>query len=389
MSTTPLIPTGPFAASCPKCNEALIAGKAYCPNCGLLVGSPSDAALRAYVDAKVTSELGAKVKDSAGIVREVADKVEDVVWTRLKRYTVIIGVCVAIIVALVTFIGLKTYDDLKQSVLKRIEPAVAQVEQRAKAAGSAIDELNRTRIPAVTQSLNAVDAEAKSQRQRVESADGQIAKGLHNLQAAEDNANHDSEQFQQNVAANQAKLDQLTQRSQAQIAQVTTSASNASLSQAYPALGQEPQVLIGNQVLSVKNKKPGEKWVSLVPSNEALREGIYTKEELEQIQSALSSAGYRVFPGIISATGRFGVGVERLGNEFSARDTEVFYFNQRNIVMASDVLAIVAKHAKTMTGRPILASGTAYPDTFKPAYKFIIDDSGLDMQVFLGPEKSR
>ena len=127
----------------------------------------------------------------------------------------------------------------------------------------------------------------------------------------------------------------------------------------------------------------------MVPSDEALREGLYTKEALEQIQSALSSAGYRVFPGTITATGRFGVGVERLGNEVIGRDTEVFYFNQRNSVMANDVLAITAKHVRTMTGRPILASGSVYPDTFKPAFKFIIDESGLDVQVFLGPEKSR
>ena len=322
-------------------------GKAYCPNCGLLVGSPSDAALRAYVDAKVTSELGAKVKDSAGVVREIADKVEDVVWTRIKRYTVISGIFIAVIVALLTFTGLQTYNDLKQSVLNRIEPAVGQIEQRARAAGATIDDLNKNRIPAVTQSLNAVDAEARSQKQRVEGADGQTARALQNLQEAESKANHDSEQFQRNVAENQSKLDQLTQRSQAQIAQVTTSASRASVAEAYPNIGQQAQVVSRDQVFDVKAKKPGEKWVSLVVSGDAIRENTYTKAETEKVQASLTTAGFRVVLGILSAIGRFQMGFERLGNEPYARDSEVFYFDDHHREVAQQALTIASNVVKT------------------------------------------
>jgi hypothetical protein len=377
-------------AACPNCGDPLLSGKPYCANCGLLVGSTPDAiALRAYLDAKVASELNSRIKDNGGVVRELADKVEDVVWTRIKRYTVIALFFLAVITALVTFIGVKSYGDLKDSVVKQIQPAVSQIQSKATEVGAVVDDLKTKRIPEVTASLNQVQEEAASQKKRVEGADGQIEKSMGALRQAQAKAVADSEQFSNMVRENKQQLDQITQRSKDQIAQVTRAASQASVAQAYPSIGQEPQILIANQVASVKNKKLGEKWVSLVVSYAAIRENTYTKEQVEQVQSSLTAAGFRVLVGIVSVSGRINVGFERVGPDINALDSEVFYYDKSRSEVANEALSIASKIVNTLDAKPVLVEGSKEYDGVGAGIRYFEQNSGIDAQVFLGPEKSR
>ena len=378
------------SASCPNCGDALLSGKPFCANCGLFVGSsPDAAALKAYVDAKVASELGSRIRDSGGVVRELADSVEDVVWARIKRYTVIALFFLAIIAGLLTFIGLKSYSDLKESVLRQIQPAVSQIQSKATEVGAAVDDLRTKRIPDVTSSLNQVQTEASAQQKRVESADGQIEKTMGALSQAQAKAVADSEQFSNMVQENKKQLDQITQRSKDQIAQVTRAASQASVAQAYPSIGQEPQILIGNQLVSAKNKKSGERWVNVVVSYAAIRENTYTKEQVERVQAALTSAGFRVFLGGVSITGRIGVGFERIGNDMFGLDSEVFYYDKSSLPIANDALSIASKIVSTLAPKPVLVEGSKESAGFGAGIRYFEQNSGVDAQVFLGSEKSR
>ncbi len=376
MSSTPQPTSNVAARACPKCGDPLVTGKPYCANCGLLIGaSPDTVALHAYVDAKVSRELDSRIKENGGVVRELADQVEDVVWGRLKRYTVIAGLFLAVIAALLTFIGFKTYDDLKNSVLKQIQPAVSQIEKRASDIGVTVDDLRKNRIPAVTSSLNQVEGEAQSQKERVEGADGQIAKSMQSLRTAESKATADSEQFERSVKENKLQLDQITQRSKEQIAQVTQAASQASVVQAYPMIGQEPQILISNQLASIKEKKPGEMWVSLVVSYSAIRENTYTTEQIKQVESALRLAGYRVFTGTVQVTGRLGVGFERIGPDLNGQDSAIFYYDKQKDREADDIWSLVSKHVQTLGPRPVLVSGSSIGFGFGAGIRYFEENS--------------
>jgi hypothetical protein len=388
MSSTPQASSNLPAGSCPKCGDPLVAGKSYCANCGLLVGTSPDAvALRAYVDAKISSELNSRVKEDGGVVRDLADKVEDVVWGRLKRYTMIIGVFLAAIAALLTFIGFKTYDDLKNSIVKQIQPAVSRIEKRADEIGKTVDDLDKSRIPAVTASLNKVEGEAQSQKARIEGAGGQIAKSMQSLKTAEETATADSEHFEQRVKEDEQRLNQITQQSQEQIAQVTKAASQASIVRAYPTIGQEPQILISNQLVSAKDKKPGEKWVSLVVSYSAIRENTYTNEQIQQVETALRLAGYRVFSGSISVTGHIGIGYERIGPDLFGLGSEVFYYDMKKDHVADEIWNIVARHVQTLGPKPIFVGETSIGAGFDAGIRYFEQNSGIDAQVFLGSEK--
>lgn len=57
--------------------------------------SPDRIAIDSYIEARANRILDARLSDQATLVREVADKAEDVVWARLKRYTIIVSVIVA------------------------------------------------------------------------------------------------------------------------------------------------------------------------------------------------------------------------------------------------------------------------------------------------------
>ena len=340
------------------------------------------------MDAKLASELSARIKGDAGVIRELADKAEDVVWTRLKRYGVIVGLFITIIFALLAFIGFKTYGDLKASVLSQIQPTVAQIQGQANDIGKVVDDLKKTKIPAITTSLNQVQGEADAQKKRVEGADGQIAKSMEALKLAETKATADSDQFSSAVKLNQQQLDQIIQRSKDQVAQVTKAATQASVAQAYPSLGVEPQVVIAGGVVSSKDKKPGEKWISLVVSYSAVRENTYTNDQVEKVASSLTAAGFRVFIGVISITGRIAVGFERLGPNINALDSELFYYDKSKAQEAEEALQIASRIVNTLGPKPVLVEGSTEGAGFGAGIRYFEQHSGIDAQVFLSSEKA-
>jgi uncharacterized Zn finger protein (UPF0148 family) len=124
---------------CPKCGDALIAEKPFCPNCGLPVGSASNrAAIDHYIQAKIAQELSLRLKDQTSLVRELGDKAEDVVWGRLKRYTWVVGILIFIF----GLWGFKSIDDAGTKIVaearQRVEPLIQNAETRARAAQTEI-----------------------------------------------------------------------------------------------------------------------------------------------------------------------------------------------------------------------------------------------------------
>src|SRR6266550_4140893 len=111
--------------ACPKCGDALVKDKPYCPNCGLAVGTPTNrTAIDSYIQAKIDQELSARLKDQSSLVREIGDKAEDVVWARFKRY----GWIVAVLIVILGLWGVKSIDDaggkIVESARQRVEPLI-------------------------------------------------------------------------------------------------------------------------------------------------------------------------------------------------------------------------------------------------------------------------
>ena len=80
------------APTCVVCSKALVEGGDYCPFCGAeAVSASSVSAIDAYVRKKVDLELSGRLKDQNSVVREIGDKAEEILWSRLKRYSLIAG----------------------------------------------------------------------------------------------------------------------------------------------------------------------------------------------------------------------------------------------------------------------------------------------------------
>ena len=89
-------PTPPV--SCPTCSKPLTTNETYCPFCGAqVVASAATAAINAQVERKIDLELASRLRNQHALVREIADKVEDVVWKRFSRYTLLLGLLISVV----------------------------------------------------------------------------------------------------------------------------------------------------------------------------------------------------------------------------------------------------------------------------------------------------
>ncbi len=122
-----------------------------------------------------------------------------------------------------------------------------------------------------------------------------------------------------------------------------------------PSLGVEPQVVIAGRVVSSKDKRPSEKRISLVVSYSAVRENTYTNDQVEQVASSLTAAGFRVFISVLSITGRTNVGFKRVRPNINALDSELFYCDKSK---AQEALQIASQIVNTLGPKPVLVEGS-------------------------------
>ncbi|MFT9222592.1 zinc-ribbon domain-containing protein, partial [Gluconobacter oxydans] len=97
---------------CPSCETELPPNATYCPSCGTKVAAlTTGAEIDDYVKGRVRQELERKLLDQEVIVTNVADKAEDIIWMRTKRYIFIATPFFCIIIALLGYLGFKTYGE--------------------------------------------------------------------------------------------------------------------------------------------------------------------------------------------------------------------------------------------------------------------------------------
>ena len=373
-------------SGCPHCGDNLVPGKLYCANCGLALGPPDQkVVLDAYITSKVAREVGLATQDEKLVVRKLSNDAEDEVWKRMKRYTWIAGIAVA----LATAYGFKSINDAKRAIIdearSRVEPVISQVEFRAQAAQSRVGDVEK-RLPAVTDSLNHTSQLADQQRSRIEGQSSEIAAKLDRYQSAKDRADKSSAAFETKANASQQRLDELTKRYDNQLSQISRSTAHESVLEAYPNLDQEPFIMLGPIRTDKTVKKTGEKWVTVYLTGNAVAKSVISKAKLEQMLVDLREQGYNPIVGMISFGGRMGGILERAAAG-PYTESGIFYFHTEFKPEAVQIETIVSKYVKLPASSPKLSLPSPIDSYSRNRLEYLIKDGKLDAQIFISSEE--
>ena len=162
--------------TCTSCNKPIEQEWELCPFCGTrILPATTIAAIDIYIQNKVTSVLSDRLTDQNSLVRELGDKAEVIVWQRLRGY----GFLIVIIIAIIGFYGIKTYNDL----FKTFMPVVKDTEQRVQAAKRTTDETT-TKVDSVKASVDRLSRDVDIQTKRVAEKGGEISQKFDRLDAA-------------------------------------------------------------------------------------------------------------------------------------------------------------------------------------------------------------
>jgi uncharacterized Zn finger protein (UPF0148 family) len=374
---------------CPKCGDTLVEGKMFCPNCGLaIVSVPERVAVDAYIEARVRQSVDARMADKDSLVRAIADDAEDVVWTRLKRYTWVAGIAIF----LLGLYGFSSIQQAKSTIVSeahaRLDPVIDDTEKRVKKAQVDIGDTGQ-KIAAVKKQLDDTSKLAQEQSNRITGQAGEINTKLQQVQTASNRANALSTGYEKQAADFESELQQMrahaeqenhrlddTQKTfNARIEQVTKQIDNVSLQQAYPTLGKKMYVTYNGQPWKgTAGKKPSDKWVNINLDPMAVGSNRVTTEELQTLADRLEKAGYTPYFGFFGTGGPVGTGFGCLANG----NEGIMYFDPKREKEASDVQRMAADtlHLPGFTAH--------YVDPKKaeePLMRFVMENAGMDFQV--------
>lgn len=377
--------------ACPRCRDALIDNKMFCPNCGLaLVALPERVAIDSYVEARVQQVLSARVVDQNSLIREVGDKAEDVVWTRIRRYTWAAGVTLF----LLGLYGFSSIHEAKTTIVNearsRLDPVIEDTEKRVKVAQLQIGDTDK-KINAVQKQLDDTSRLADEQSRRIAARGGEIRGKLEDVQKEADGAQSLSSGYEKRATGFENQLSQMRKHAEEQsrrledtqktfdtkIAQVTKQIDNVSIQQAYPTLGQKLYVTFnGGPWKGTDAKKPTDKWVNINIDPLAVGENRISKEQLKSLADALEKAGYTPYFGFFGVAGPVSTGFGSLGRDTSG----VVYFDARRQNDASELLkmAIETLHISGMN--------TQYVDPKSVTgsmQRLVVETSGIDFQIII------
>jgi hypothetical protein len=308
----------------------------------------------------VTTALANRLKDQNSIVRELADKAEDTVWNRLKRYTVILVSAVA----LLAYFGVvkPLYE-----IYAQIQPMVSVAEQRIRSVTQTTAQVTEKIIP-VTAAVDRLSRDVDAQTRRVAVKGGEISQKFQALAAA---ANAFSERLEIIQKSSETTIEQLAR----QLSQVARQAEMVSVRQAFPTLGQKMFVTLNGRPWKGKAAKgPKEKWININLDIGSI--SYFSTDQIETLVAALKKAGYEPLLGMLGIGGPYSTGWSALGP--TGRGTIIYYFNHNSEPIAHDVAAIASQ---VLSIRPIECD---FVSVFQNKDEtFAIEQSGLDLQLYL------
>src|SRR5262249_11135277 len=126
-----------------------------------------------------------------------------------------------------------------------------------------------------------------------------------------------------------------------------------------------------------KIKGPEEKWISIQVNRQSLDQ--ITEEQLQKLIADLEQTGYRTFLGMFGTGGAVGTGYKQFSY---SPDTTVFDFDKSREEAAQSTATIVANSLSITPVSTRLIDVS--PD---PNLKYIVENSGLDLQLFISKPK--
>ena len=320
----------------------------------------------------MTSALSDRLKDQSSLVREIGDKAEDVVWSRFKRYTVIFGVLLTVILGFVAFVGIRTLDD----VSNRIEPVVKAAEQRALVAKQTIEE-TAIKVDAVKASLDELSRDVDAQTKRAVEASGEISRKLESLETAANEAQKRGETYRARSEELSARLEAMEKSLETKVAQVSKQVDNVTIRQAYPTLGEQKFITFQSGRWKGKQEKaPTDRWINIYIAPTAV--GNFSPDQLEKLVAELKNSGYTPLLGMFGVGGPYASGFGPLGN---SSKTTVFYFQNDAKQMAIEVSEIVSRTLSIKPLEPQFVNVASFGEG--DDRKFLLENAGLDMQLYI------
>jgi uncharacterized Zn finger protein (UPF0148 family) len=374
---------------CPKCGNALIEGKMYCPTCGLaILSAPERVVVDAYIEARVRQAVDTRMADKDSLVRAIADEAEDVVQARIKKYSWLAG----IVIFVLGLYGFSSIQQAKNTIVSearaRLDPVINDTEQRVKNAQVDIGETGQ-KIVAVKKQLDDTSKLAQEQSNRITGQATEINTKLQQVQTASNRANALSTGYEKQASDLETELQQMrthaeeenrrledTQKTfNARIEQVTKQIDNVSLQQAYPTLGMKMYVTHNGQPWKgTAGKRTSDKWVNINLDPMVVGSNRVTKEELQTLADHLEMAGYTPDFGFFGVGGPVGAGFGCLENGKEG----IIYFDPKREEEASDVERMAADTLHL----PGLVIHYADPKkASEPLMRFVMENSGIDFQV--------
>jgi hypothetical protein len=317
------------------------------------VPSSTISAIDTYIQNKLTLELSARLKDQSNIVRELADKAEDTVWNRLRRYTIILGIGAAIL----AFFGLKPLYE----IYNQIKPMVSAAEQRVQAVTQTIAQIT-TEVTSMKVAVDRLSSDVDAQTTRVAQRGGEISQKFERLDAT---ANELS-----------GRVEAMAKSLESKVQQVSKQVDIVSVRKAYPTLGQ-PKVVTydGGQWEGLAAKGPKERCINIYIHPLAM--GEFSPDQIDKLVEELKNAGYTSYLGMFGIGGPYSQNFGPFGSP--SNETSLFYFDNNNKQMAVDVARLVSKALSIKTVlEPRFVDFANWPDG-----KFVVENAGLDLQLCL------
>jgi len=353
----PQAPEKPASRTCFVCSKTFVSEGQFCPFCGSQsIDASTTTAIDIYIKTKMDQEIARRFTDQSSLIREIGDKAEDIVWRRL-RYFGLFLTCIAFLLAA---FGLKTIDDVSKSIIKETSGKVDAIK-------GGLDQLGRD-----------VDVQTK----RVADKSSEISLRLEQLDAITGNA-------QSKVAAYQKRAEELSDQLEKRISelgtkvrQVSMQVDSVSVRQEYPELGQAKIVTYKGGKWDKAEKKQNEKFINIYIFPYAL--GDFSNQEIESLVKDLRAAGYTTLLGMFGIGGPYLSGVGELGQvQGSPAEASVYYFTKDAEQISAEVRTIALRNLPTKSAETHFVDSAAM-GTDDPR-RFVIENSGLDLQIVLRP----
>lgn len=329
---------------CAECGAKASKDALYCSICGSKLPSVSTRArLDAMVKTKVDAEVEKRFSTDALLVREISDKIEATFWIRMRWS---IGI-LAIVGAIVGFMGYSKWTDLTQMITTAGQPALETARQAKLQVDKAQREINNVLV-----SIRATEKDAQEAQTNL----SKRIKAISNtIQAASDDANQ--------------KLAVVTTQVQGVINQTQT----ANVVTAFPLLGKAGVLELGDRPW-IPNKKPGEKWVRIF-----IEPSLYSQfkpEHVKKLSEALSQAGFVIVTGYIGRTPPDTYDYVSLSDQSR---NEVLFAHPQSLEIARQAQAIASKIFKFSSD----VVKPAFPDAKDRNAEFVYENEPIDAEIFL------